>query len=136
MSKLLYMPCLYMHFFIEHNFGHHLRVATPEDGATARYNQSVYGFWFTSVTRYASAWRIQMDLLKRQGLSFLSVKNDMLWYHLIQPAYLFGVYLLFGMAGLLFAVTIGVIAFFLECINYIEHYGLLRLKTESGAMKS
>ena len=134
MSKLLYMPCLYMHFFIEHNYGHHLRVATPEDGATARYNQTVYGFWFTSVTRqYASAWRIQKNLLQRQGLSFFSVKNDMLWYHLIQPAYLFGVYLLFGMAGLLFAVAVGVIAFlFLECINYIEHYGLRRLKTDSG----
>ena len=134
MSKLLYMPCLYMHFFIEHNYGHHLHVATPEDGATARYNQTVYGFWFTSVTRqYVSAWRIQMDLLKRQNLSFFSVKNDMLWYHLIQPAYLFGVFLLFGMAGLLFAITVGVIAFlFLECINYIEHYGLLRLKTASG----
>ncbi len=134
MSKLLYMPCLYMHFFIEHNYGHHLRVATPEDGATARYNQTVYGFWFTSVTRqYVSAWRIQLDLLKRQGLSIFSVKNDMLWYHLIQPAYLFGVYLLFGTAGLLFAITVGVIAFlFLECINYIEHYGLRRLKTESG----
>ena len=128
------MPCLYMHFFIEHNYGHHLRVATPEDGATARYNQTVYGFWFTSVTRqYASAWRIQKDLLQRQGLSFFSVKNDMLWYHLIQPAYLFGVYLLFGMAGLLFAVAVGVIAFlFLECINYIEHYGLRRLQTDSG----
>ena len=134
MSKLLYMPCLYMHFFIEHNYGHHLRVATPEDGATARYNQTVYGFWFTSVTRqYVSAWRIQLDLLKRQGLSFFSVKNDMLWYHLIQPAYLFGVYLLFGLSGLLFAATVGVIAFlFLECINYIEHYGLRRFKTASG----
>ena len=134
MSKLLYMPCLYMHFFIEHNYGHHLRVATPEDGATARYNQTVYGFWFTSVTRqYVSAWRIQLDLLKRQGLSFFSVKNDMLWYHLIQPAYLFGVYLLFGLSGLLFAITVGVIAFlFLECINYIEHYGLRRFKTASG----
>lgn len=134
MSKLLYMPCLYMHFFIEHNFGHHLRVATPEDGATARYNQTVYGFWFTSVTRqYASAWRIQLDLLKRQGKSFFSVKNDMLWYHLIQPAYLLGVHALFGMSGLLFAVTVGVIAFlFLESINYIEHYGLRRFKTDSG----
>ena len=30
MSKLLYMPCLYMHFFIEHNFGHHMNVATPK----------------------------------------------------------------------------------------------------------
>ena len=32
MSKLLYMPCLCMHFFIEHNYGHHLRVATPRTG--------------------------------------------------------------------------------------------------------
>ena len=134
MSKLLYMPCLYMHFFIEHNYGHHLRVATPEDGATARYNQTVYGFWFTSVTRqYVSAWKLQTQLLKRQNLSFFSVKNDMLWYHLIQPAYLLGVYALFGLKGLGFATVVGVIAFlFLECINYIEHYGLRRFKTESG----
>ena len=134
MSKLLYMPCLYMHFFIEHNFGHHLRVATPEDGATARYNQTVYGFWFTSVTRqYVSAWKLQMQMLERQGLHFFSVKNDMLWYHLIQPAYLLTVYWFFSMETMLFATTIGVIAFlFLESINYIEHYGLRRFKTESG----
>ena len=134
MSKLLYMPCLYMHFFIEHNYGHHLRVATPEDGATARFNQTVYGFWFTSVTRqYVSAWKLQMQLLERQGKSFFSVKNDMLWYHLIQPAYLFAVFALFGMEGFTFALTIGVIAFlFLECINYIEHYGLRRFKQDSG----
>ena len=76
MSKLLYMPCLYMHFYIEHNFGHHMNVATPEDGATARYNQTVYGFWFTSVTRqYMSAWRLQLQLLNRQQLSFFSVKE-------------------------------------------------------------
>ena len=41
-SKALYIPCLYMHFYIEHNFGHHMKVATPDDGATAKYNQSVY----------------------------------------------------------------------------------------------
>lgn len=134
MSKALYMPCLYMHFFIEHNYGHHLHVATPEDPATARYNQTVYGFWFTSVTRqYVSAWKLQMNLLKRQGLTFFSVKNDMLWYHLIQPAYLLGVYALFALEGLLFATVVGVISFlFLECINYIEHYGLRRFKTASG----
>ena len=57
----------------------------------------------------------------------------MLWYHLIQPAYLLGVYALFGLEGLGFATVVGVIAFlFLECINYIEHYGLRRFKLESG----
>ncbi len=133
-SKLLYMPCLYMHFFIEHNFGHHLRVATPEDGATAKYNQTLYGFWFTSVSRqYVSAWKLQLQLLERQGLSFFSVKNDMLWYHIIQPAYLLAVWWLFSLEAMQFAAVVGVIAFlFLESINYIEHYGLRRFKTDSG----
>ena len=75
-SKILYMPCLYMHFYIEHNFGHHLNVATPQDGASARFNQTLYSFWFTSVTRqYKSAWKIQIEMLNRQGLSFLSIKS-------------------------------------------------------------
>ena len=45
LSKLLYLPCLYMHFYIEHNFGHHNNVATPKDPATAKFNQTVYSFW-------------------------------------------------------------------------------------------
>ena len=134
MSKLLYMPCLYMHFFIEHNFGHHMNVATPEDGATARYNQTVYGFWVTSVSKqYRNAWLLQMKLLKGQKLSFFSPKNDMLWYHLFQPAYLGAVWYFFSLETMLFAAGAGVVAFlFLESINYIEHYGLLRNKLESG----
>ena len=134
MSQALYLPCLYMHFYIEHNFGHHLKVATPEDGATAKFNQSVYSFWFTSVTRqYISAWKIQMQMLQRDGQSFFSLKNNMLIYHLIQTSYLIGIYLLFSYKVVLFAVVIGVIAFlFLECINYIEHYGLRRFKNKSG----
>lgn len=133
-SKMLYMPCLYMHFYIEHNFGHHLNVATPEDGASARYNQTLYSFWFSSVTRqYKSAWKIQIEMLNRKGLSFFSIKNDMLWYHLIQPIYLIGIYGLFSSKVMIIAILIGVVAFlFLECINYIEHYGLRRIKTEFG----
>ena len=133
-SKILYMPCLYMHFYIEHNFGHHLNVATPQDGASARFNQTLYSFWFTSVTRqYKSAWKIQIEMLNRQGLSFLSIKNDMLWYHLIQPFYLLIIYRLFSPKVVVIAIIIGVVAFlFLECINYIEHYGLRRFKTEFG----
>jgi alkane 1-monooxygenase len=133
-SKCLYMPCLYMHFYIEHNFGHHLHVATPEDPATARYDQTVYGFWVSSVSRqYISAWQLQLKLLQRKRKSFFSIQNDMLWYHLIQPAYLAVIFLLFSWQVTLFAGIVGVIAFlFLECINYIEHYGLRRMKTESG----
>ena len=133
-SQLLYMPCLYMHFYIEHNFGHHLKVATPEDGATAKYNQNLYSFWFSSVTRqYISAWKSQIQKLKSEGFSFFSFKNNMLFYHIIQPVYLIGIYFLFSMEVMIFSIIIGVISFlFLECINYIEHYGLRRFKTDSN----
>ncbi|MDA8591459.1 alkane 1-monooxygenase [Flavobacteriaceae bacterium] len=134
MSKLLYMPCLYMHFYIEHNFGHHLHVATAEDGATAKYNQTVYSFWITSVSKqYLDAWKRQIHLLKTNNSLFITIKNDMLWYHFIQPLYLFMVYYFFSFEVVMFAFAIGVISFlFLESINYIEHYGLKRFKTPSG----
>ena len=134
LSKMLYLPCLYMHFYIEHNFGHHLKVATPEDGATAKYNQSLYSFWVRSVTKqYFDAWAKQNELLKRSQKSWLSIKNDMLWYTIIQFIYLFTVYYFFGLKALVLVSAIGVISFlFLETINYIEHYGLLRKKLDSG----
>jgi len=133
-GKALLLPSLYMHFYIEHNFGHHLHAATPEDPATARYNQSVYSFWITSVFRqYGNAWNIQLKLLKNGKKGFFSAKNDMFWYILLQIGYLFTMFALFGTLGLIFAFSAAIIGFILlETVNYIEHYGLLRLKTKSG----
>jgi alkane 1-monooxygenase len=133
-GKILLLPALYMHFFIEHNFGHHLHAATPQDPATARYNQSVYSFWFSSIKgQYIKAWSIQKSLLERAKLPFLSSKNDMFWYTLIQFGYLVGVYLFLGelAAGLAFCIALSGVLL-LETINYIEHYGLKRNKTASG----
>ena len=134
LSKILLIPCLYMHFYLEHNFGHHKNVATPDDPATSKFNQSVYNFWITSVfNQYISAWRIQKNILKRTGKEFISYQNEMLWYIIIQLTYLSVIFLLFDFYGLLFAIILGVQAFlFLETINYIEHYGLLRKKLSSG----
>jgi len=133
-GKALLLPSLYMHFYIEHNFGHHLHAATPEDPATARYNQSVYSFWFTSTIRqYFKSWKIQKTLLNNNNKSFFSVKNDMLWYCVFQITYLFVVFASFGSTAFFFALASGIIGFILlETVNYIEHYGLLRLKTKSG----
>ena len=125
LSKLLYLPCLYMHFYIEHNFGHHNNVATPNDPATAKFNQTVYSFWITSVFgQYISAWKLQLQLLKINKRSFFSYKNDMFYYTIFQITYLSIIYLFFGIYGLTLAVAIGVLSFLLlETINYIEHYG-------------
>lgn len=133
-GKALLLPALYMHFYIEHNFGHHLHAATKEDPATARYNQNVYAFWFTSTLRqYRNAWKIQLKLLKNNKQSFLSFKNDMFWSLLIQLSYLFLIFLWLGKLALVFAISSAITGFLLlETVNYIEHYGLLRAKTKSG----
>ncbi len=134
MAKALLLPSHYMHFYIEHNFGHHAHAATPEDPATARFNQSVYSFWISSTFRqYASAWKLQKQLLKGYNVSFTSIKNDMLWYTLIQITYLATAFFVFGGLGLLIAFCSGIVGFLmLETVNYIEHYGLIRKKLPSG----
>ena len=133
-GKALLLPSLYMHFYIEHNFGHHLHAASKEDPATARYKQNVYSFWLTSIIRqYFSAWKIQKRLLENYKLSFFSFKNDMFWYLVLQSLYLILVFLVFGKVVLLFAILSAITGvLLLETVNYIEHYGLLRKKKESG----
>ena len=134
LGKLLLLPSLYMHFYIEHNYGHHVHAATSEDPATAKYNQSVYSFWITSVSRqYLNAWRIQGKLLKTHNRSFFSLYNDMLWYTLFQFAHLCFIYYLFGYKVLTYAILAALVGFLLlETVNYIEHYGLIRKKLPSG----
>lgn len=133
-GKALLLPSLYMHFYIEHNFGHHLHAATKEDPATARYKQNVYSFWLTSIVRqYFSAWMIQKRLLENYKLSFFSLKNDMFWFLVLQSLYLILIFLVFGKVVLLFAILSAITGvLLLETVNYIEHYGLLRKKKESG----
>tara|TARA_B100000282_G_scaffold72197_1_gene49106 strand:+ start:846 stop:1889 length:1044 start_codon:yes stop_codon:yes gene_type:complete len=133
-SKILYLPSQYMHFYIEHNFGHHINVATPEDPATARYKQTLYSFWVTSVIRtYISAWKIQLRLLRVSKKSFLSIKNDMIFYTLFQIIFLLFIYYNFGLYLTVLSLVMSVVSFlFLETINYVEHYGLLRKKELSG----
>ena len=133
-SKLLYLPSQYMHFYIEHNFGHHINVATPEDPATAKYNQNLYSFWVTSVFRtYLSAWKIQLRLLKLSKKGFISIKNDMMFYTIFQIMFLVLIYNYFGLYTTILSIIMSIISFlFLETINYVEHYGLLRKKDSNG----
>lgn len=133
-SKVLLLPCLYMHFFVEHNRGHHLNVGTPEDPATSRYGEHVYRFWWRSVRdSYLHAWQLEAKRLTRAGKAIVGLGNEMLLYHIIQIAYLVIITWLFGLVGLGVAVAIAVFSFLLlETINYIEHYGLQRQKLPNG----
>jgi alkane 1-monooxygenase len=134
LGKMLLIPSHYTHFFIEHNHGHHLHVSTPNDPSTAKYNQSLYAFWFqTVVGTYREAWKIQLRLNKLENRKIYSIKSDMFWFTIIQISYLVLIYNFFGTKAAIVALFSGIVGFLLlETINYIEHYGLKRNKLESG----
>ena len=134
LARLLLLPSFYTHFTTEHNLGHHTRVATPKDPATARKGESLYAFWWRSVTgQYVSAWKIQLQLLKKKEKSIFSFENKLLWYGLLQLMYIALMIQFFGLEVALYIVAAGIIGFLLlETINYIEHYGLMRKEIGEG----
>lgn len=133
MSKLLLLTSLYMHFFIEHNRGHHKHVSTDNDPASSRWGEWVYFFWFrSSIGGWLSAWQLEADRLKRQQKAVLSIHNEMIIYQLIQAALLLLIF--FSLGGVVVLCFIGgaTVGFLLlETVNYIEHYGLRRKKKGS-----
>jgi alkane 1-monooxygenase len=128
LAKMLLLSSLYMHFFIEHNKGHHKRVGTKEDPASARYGEMLYVFYFrTVIFGYFSAWRIASRDARKKGHKAFSVFNEMLQFHLIQIVFVAVIFFFFGwLTTLLFLVAAGQGILLLETVNYIEHYGLQR----------
>ncbi len=134
LSKALLLPSLYLHFFIEHNMGHHKRVATDEDPASARKNEPIYTFWIRSVVMsYLHAWKIEGDRLRVKKSKSSLLYHQMVWFTLIQVALVTGIYLLYGKTVLLLFIGSAIFSFLLlETINYVEHYGLRRKKLANG----
>lgn len=124
----------YMHYRIEHVFGHHKYVATPEDPATGRRNESIYAFWFRCIpASFFSAWGFECQRIASRKLPWYSVKNRMLQYGVVQLVLAVLVTLFFGEKALLvFWGQSAVAILFLELINYVEHYGLERGRLPNG----
>ena len=96
-AKALLLTSLYIHFFIEHNKGHHKNVATPEDPSSARYNEPVFTFYFrTVIFSYLSAWKIANNEMKKKGLPVLHWKNEMLQAQIIQLLFVAGIFFVFS----------------------------------------
>ena len=134
LAKLLLVSVAYLQFHIEHNRGHHSRVATPEDPATARLGESFYRFLpRTVVGSTYSAWRLERERVERAGLSIWHPRNQMLWGLLGPLAFAVIAWLLAGPIGVaVFFGQAGVAISLLELVNYIEHYGLERRPRENG----
>ena len=134
LAKALLLTSLYMHFYIEHNKGHHKNVSTKEDPSSARKWEPIYLFYFrTVIFGFFSAWKIAADDQKRKGKPVLHFSNQMIQFQLLQIIFMAAIYFFFGKDITLSFMASACIGFLLlETVNYIEHYGLQRKKTAEG----
>lgn len=134
MAKALLLSSLYMHFFIEHNRGHHKNVSTDLDPASSRKNEPIYLFYFRSIIgSYLHAWKLENDRLKKAGKSIFTLENEMIRYHIWEGALVVGIFTFLGLkAGIAFLCVAAGGYLLLESVNYIEHYGLRRKELSPG----
>ena len=134
MAKLACAISGYGHFCIEHNRGHHTHVATPEDCASARYNETIYHFLLREIPgALVRGWSLETKRLKQRGLNWWHWRNDILQGYAI-TAVVSGVLIyLFGLQILPFMLIASFSGWYaLTQANYVEHYGLKRLKMKNG----
>lgn len=134
MAKALLLTSLYCHFFIEHNRGHHARVATEADPASSRYGEWLYTFIPRSmVGGWMSAWELERERLSARKARVFSWQNEMLRLQVLQLAFCALILAVFGPAGLAGFILVALMGgILLETVNYLEHYGLEREVMEDG----
>jgi alkane 1-monooxygenase len=128
LSKIALAQSFYGHFYIEHNRGHHVRVATPEDPASARVGESFYRFWPRTVGgSLRSAWHLEKRRIARRKQHPFRLSNDVLnaW---LMSAVLWGALVAWLGVGITpYLLAQAIVGFsLLEIVNYMEHYGMLR----------
>jgi Fatty acid desaturase len=116
-------------FSIEHVYGHHRNVCTPVDPATSRRGEYALTFFLRSTLHgNLSAWRIEAERLRRKELALWSQHNRMITGQLMSLTILA---FAFAIGGLWAAIAFIVVAvqgkLYLELVNFIEHYGLVRV---------
>ena len=122
----------------EHIHNHHKNVGTPADPATyelgSNYFLTVPGRVF--LYNKGSFERFEHRIKEKHGFNSWMLTltcNKYLFYKAIEAAIVFLVWFCFGYGGAVVQMwTMFYGHFWLEFLNYIEHYGLLRMKDKNG----
>lgn len=116
---------------VEHVYGHHRTVATPDDPTTARRGEALWAFVPRAIAgAAASAWALEKRRLARRDIPLWNVRNLVLRGVAIQIAVIAFGFLAGGVSGGLAFLAAAALGRFLgEVTKYTSHYGLVR---ESG----
>ncbi|WP_042574915.1 alkane 1-monooxygenase [Rhodococcus sp. MEB064] len=134
LSRIVLAQSFYGHFYVEHNKGHHVRVATPEDPASSRLGETLWQFYPRSVLGgFRSGWVLERERLQRMNKRTWSPSNENLTAWAMSLVLWGALVAVFGLELLPFLVLQAVYGIsLLEAVNYLEHYGLLRRTKDNG----
>ncbi len=137
LAKILLVTTLYTHFYVEHNRGHHARVATPDDPASARRGETVYAFWVRSLLGgLRHGFQLEADRIARAGGRVWSFENEVVRWKFAEATAVLGIWAAFGAVAVLAFLGSSLVAvLLLETVNYVEHYGLARARKDTGAFE-
>jgi alkane 1-monooxygenase len=131
LGRVVLGSVLYEHFFTEHVRGHHSRVGTAEDPATAQFGEHALFFFLRTVpAQLRSAWRLEC---KRLGDAHMPWWDRRLLgsrvVHGLVAEWTVALAILLGLGAGAFAACLlqALLAvWLLEVVNYFEHWGLAR----------
>jgi alkane 1-monooxygenase len=141
LARIALAQSCYGHFYVEHNRGHHVRVATPEDPASSRFGETFWRFLpRTVIGSVRSAWGLERRRLTKARRPVFGLGNQVLtaW---AMSVVLMAALFVFAAArdpasvpqvAVLLAVQAAYGASLLEVVNYMEHYGLRRRQVAAG----
>ena len=113
----------YMHFEVNHLYGHHRYSCTLVDENTGWKDESIYSYLIRTIPASFKA------AFKYAGIPKINLYS----FVILELFVAFGWFVVFGMVGLLLLIVQAVISVIvLEIVSYIEHYGLMRGKESDG----
>ncbi len=124
----------YPHYATEHFYIHHNYVGTPLDVGSAPKGQSFWNYFPRELYHnLTGAWKMARWRMARRRLPFWHYSNPFWRYGIETAAWYAFVYVMGGwIAVLIFMLLCLGIVFSMKISNYIQHYGLRRIRLPNG----
>ena len=131
LGRAILCTVMYEHFYTEHLRGHHARVGTAEDPATARFGERFIDFYRRTVpAQFRSAWKLECKRLGDENMKLSDprlLRNRVVHGIIVEWSLALTIFIYFGLNALImFLVQAFRATLLLEVVNYFEHWGLTR----------
>ncbi len=134
LGEFLLASASYPQYATEHVYIHHALVGTPSDVGSAPKGQSFWHYFPREVaSNLTGSWRVVGERLARRRLPIWHYSNPF-WRYVAETGFWYG--LIYWMGGIWAVLTYAVLCsgavFSMKISNYMQHYGLRRIRLTGG----